>query len=327
MRWQWTIIRSSILVLALRCVKHILYDTSFPLNFALYGFDFEGARASKHVKVACKPTPFALEIAGGLRTFFVTWPSIVQNLILPNGGFEAFTISLSATYNESFGTQPRMLQMVHDIANKYHFYNTQLYVDNNMTRTCIFYNQTPSCTISSRLGNFAYQWEMVTRAHEALRGCVSEFFVRVRPDTLLLSKVNLSSVRYNLSESRKDAWIPCTSDRFALPDRAIDDVLMANRVGMDTYASKFPNNIVHRGSGLTCESYIWEIMKNISQFEVLLDYATLQPQFVHYFLSTGEFKSSSWTKSRCRRAKHEREPPVENYSSFIAFNMTQVEVF
>ena len=268
---------------------------------------------------------YALELSGGLRTFLGTWPMLYEHLILPNGGRDNFVISIAATYDDVYLKHPAALDMVGDLTADFDF--VQLYSSDNETRVCLFYDQPPDCKLDTKLAYFPHQWESVTKAHDAIIHSNDtpttsmegiELYVRIRPDDILMSNIDLKMVKETLVQEGKELWIPCVEDRFAMPNRAIDDFVIGTRNGMDRYAARYSPF----DTGLVAEMYVFDQFWNISHRSILADYGILRLQrFVNYTKTGLPFYS--WLDSRCRAEPERKLVPL--LPNLTAYNATHID--
>ena len=181
--------------------------------------------------------PYVLELSGAFRTLGITWHMLLQNLILPNGGLDAWRICIVARTEH-----PEEREIGNYIASalKAHYVNFE---PHNHSFNCQLYGFPPDCFFGEgqAAGKFPLQWASVMQAHHhCLRGASrSALYVRLRPDSLLFEPVHLARTRERLVRNGT-AIVPC---KIMWPTAKIegltDQVVVGSREAMASYAN-FP---------------------------------------------------------------------------------------
>lgn len=193
---------------------------------------------------------YALLLAGGLRTFVVTWPTMLDLVVERNGGRGSFYIGLAASYD--VGKQSELAASSREVCRRSRFDACDLY-PYDIRRTRAFYEGRPVAQArlsqcGAQVCSFVFQWELVSRAFRALvasHGDV-EYVVRTRPDVIVFKPLDLSAyVSGACGELRECAVVPCAVDKGkAVPwtregglGRLVDDFVVASVDTFRTYAT------------------------------------------------------------------------------------------
>jgi len=278
--------------------------------------------------VAIKPPRYALLLAGGLRSFIITWPLTLKNLIEPNGGRRAWWIALVAPHDKR---EHELAGAALDLARRYQFDFVRV-VPEDEDKTRKFYEGVPAVlrylprnpvatfgitkgTTRSWVGwTFAFQWESVTHAHQALLAAnQSEFtlIVRMRPDMLLVRPINLSQADANLNQERKSSLIPCKQTAQRFRGRPIDEIIVARPVAMAAYARRWDGSE-------PAEVYVHKVVGRCALIRTITSFASLEHDFVADYVRDGLYKTAK-TKihDRCLRGAPIPPSPA-NYTGFNA---------
>ena len=277
---------------------------------------------------AKKPPRYALLLAGGLRSFIITWPLTLKSLIEPNGGRQAWWIALVAPHDKR---EQELADAALDLARRYQFdFVRVVREDENATRK--FYEGEPAVlqylprdpvatfgitktnTRMWNLWSFAFQWESVTRAHEALLASNESeltLIVRMRPDMLLIKPIDLAQVDATLNRERKSSLIPCKQTAPRFRGRPIDEIIVARPVAMAAYAQRWDGSE-------PAEPYVHKVVGRCALLRTITSFASLEHEFVADYVRDGLYKTAkTLVHDRCLRGAPIPPSPA-NYTGFNA---------
>ncbi|KAJ1457925.1 hypothetical protein M885DRAFT_115881 [Pelagophyceae sp. CCMP2097] len=263
---------------------------------------------------------FALLLAGGLRTFSVTWPLTRESVVDANGGRANFWIGISAPFS---GAQHELAAAARDVCKRERFDSCDIRLE-NASATREFYAGThrgenafwsPAADRRSAAWvqrSFAFQWESVTRGFQALErsGANLDLVVRGRPDVVFLRPLRLERLRAAIRNQSKEAVVPCAVG----PGRLVDDVVIAEPAAMRSYAARLagPRSV---------ETHVANVLKGRYVFQKV-NHAILDFPFVDDYVERAVYKTAHHRlHDRCL-AKN--TPPSRRGRDLSAFNETDL---
>ncbi|KAJ1452462.1 hypothetical protein M885DRAFT_568718 [Pelagophyceae sp. CCMP2097] len=256
---------------------------------------------------------FALLLAGGLRTFLITWPLTRESVVDVNGGRNNFWIGISAPFS---GEQRELAVAARELCVRERFDFCDIRLE-NVSSTREFYKGTPRWPANfwgpgAQQKPFALQWESVTRVFQELESSAvaPELVLRTRPDVALFRPVHLAKLLSEMRNQSTNVSIPCTFGK----DRVIDDFIVATPVAMRAYAARLTGPV---GGG--CESHVGAVLGG--NFIInRVQHAILDFPYVDNYVQRAEYKTVKH-HNRCLNTK-----PARKGRDVAAFNSTDYDI-
>ena len=269
---------------------------------------------------------YGLLLAGGLRTFLVTWPSTRAYLVDANGGRPNWYVALAASFGRG---QAEVAAATRDLCARERFEWCGLF-PHDAGRTRAFYaGERRALAQIERCGgrkvcSFAFQWELVSRAFEALLSSgVSadlDFVVRARPDTVLFRPLDVAAYAAAACPDLPPeacAAIPCAVfDGRAVAwrggadgERLVDDFLVASVDRCRDYARRWNGADV-------AEGYVTRRMGTATATRVA-HHAVLAYGNARTFVDSGRYRTTR-NHARCVGAIDDAPTPGRRMAAYNA---------
>lgn len=170
---------------------------------------------------------YVLEVSGGFRTLGVTWLAMLEHLIMPNGGLDAWRVCIVAhTHHKA------QIAIGNIIAENLRTHHAS-FAPQSRSSSCAEYGLPEDCDFPD---SYAIQMHAVRANHRACERGVPDdaMFIRLRPDSLILQSIDLG--RYRRIAANGTAVVPCKLGWQGSKDEALtDQLVVASRRAMAQY--------------------------------------------------------------------------------------------